>query len=258
MSYVTWCCPAAFAAVLASSAAAQAPNVLPGNGIVTNPSGRNLVVRTSPPEITAFGYSLGDRVCSIGVGTQFHATEADSIINGEIWYRIVATADAVTRPIGCGPGDVAGWIVGRLKSGWAVRIAGDTTSFAGAVDSLVSQAAQSDDEESGEGMSFTVFRYLLLALGTLAGTVVLAIERAQSLKYRDWYAHVVAFEALVLCLANSLFAGLLLEAVRDDPDSGVLGTMVAAFAGPPWGFMVLGFTLAVLILKFVSFSKPRA
>ena len=241
----------------ATTVRAQAPSSFPAKGLVTNPSGRNLVVREAPPEVTAFSYSLGARVCSIGVGTEFDATAADTTVNQEIWYRISASADRLRNPIGCALAPVEGWIVGRLKTGWAVRMSADTAaSFTAEADSLVASlpagSGRVDETEAGYRI---VLRYVLLTVGTLAGVVVLSIEKAKDLRPKAWYSALVAFEAIMLCVANVLFTGLLLDSFVSRDDTGFIGDLVAAFAGPVWGFAVLGFVLAVLALKFLSFSR---
>ncbi|HSG27521.1 MAG TPA: hypothetical protein VLA34_03500, partial [Candidatus Krumholzibacterium sp.] len=94
--------------------------ILPAIGVIINPSGKNIAVRESPPEVSAFSYKLADRICSVGVGTVFEALKELKIVNGEVWYRIHIDRANVKNPIGWDRRDIDGWIAGRFRNRWAV------------------------------------------------------------------------------------------------------------------------------------------
>lgn len=218
----------------------------PVNGIVTNPSGKNIVVRKTPPDASAFKYELGEKICSIGVGTTFKALDDVTIINGEIWYRISTTN--IVNGKDCNE-KISGWIVGKLKTGWAITL---NPSEQVKETLPTSQSGIEEVEQSNFGF---IARYILLLVGSTLAIVLFSIEKKQSLKFSDWWTPVVALEIIIFGLANIAFTMLMLDAFIKQSKETVVGSLFGALAGPEFGYLVIGFILSAILLRFASFTR---
>lgn len=240
----------------------------PLRGAVASRTHAGLAVREVPPEVTAFSYKLGKRICGIANGSEFTAFDRHLVANGEIWYQVEITK--VTRTLGdtpCPAVPFSGWMVAHTKSGVAVEVLERNVKVS---EQQVSAQAPGTDQDSTEpeiDPSTVVFlaKYLFLLFGTALGVAVVAIEKARKVRPADWLTELVWVELGVLSVANVLFVVLLVDTNYSARDAAALAggntsplfALVKLLEGAAGGYVVLGFVLTVVWMKFMSFAEGR-
>lgn len=241
--------------LMAAASSAQEHRTFPLRGVVSCPGKPGLYVRRVPPEVTAFSYKLTDPICGVRNGSEFIALEESYLANGEIWFKVYFAK--VTKPIGHCPPQLSGWMIAKLKDRWAVSILEQNVALRSpqtvAQTTLKPSAAAVKVEE---GTSFKpLLDYFLLLLGTALAVCVVSIERAKNIRIAHWANSLVAFEFLALSAVNLFVAALLIDQLSQVPEPNLLFHLFRIVQGSPGGFALLGFLLAVVLMKFMSFAK---
>lgn len=232
----------------------------PLRGLVSSSSTEGLAVRESPPAATRLTYKLGDRICGIGNGSQFIAFEQVFIANGEIWFQVLVTE--VTKSlggIGCPSTPFEGWMVAKLKTRWAVTILEEGLSLETSTGREMVEAVERPLEAEPafwlNDISYApLFDYLLLLLGSGAAVCVVAIKQAEKIHPKHWFTKLRAFEFLILGTVNVIFVGLLIDQLYEVAEPSFLFRLLEVLQTSEGGFMLLGFVLSVLLLRFMSFA----
>jgi hypothetical protein len=230
----------------------------PREGDIINPSGRNLVLRAEPPTVSSLSYQLGKAICSVGVGTKFIAYDKVNIVNGEIWYRVSINEKDVRKPQGCPSGKLSGWMVGKLKTGWAVEIKSSvlTTDTSTAkkppnVNSAQDAFTESEQDEKTEEPN-PLIAYVLIGLGTIFGVTILSISKAECVFCKKWITSMYFLECILLLTINIYIYSSLWEHFSQYKEKNALvGLLIIAnsgFLGPA----ILGFVLSAVLLKFTT------
>lgn len=136
-----------------------------------------------------------------------------------------------------------------MKTGWTITLnpsEQDTKNLP--------TAEQGTDEEEQKSFGF-ITRYLLLIIGSSLAIILISIERKQSLKISDWWTPIVALEIVIFGLANIVFAMLMLDAFIAQYKQTLVGSLFSALAGPEVGYLLIGFILSALLLRFASFAQ---
>jgi|GEM_PF-2470265 len=238
----------------------------PLRGAVASKTHAGLAVREAPPEVTAFSYKLGKRICGIANGSAFTAFDRHLVANGEIWYQVEITK--VTRALGgtpCPAVPFSGWMVAQAKSGLAVEVLERNVEVPERQVSAQASAVDDDSTEPEIDPSTVVFlaKYLFLLFGTALGVAVVAIEKARKVRPAEWLTELVWVELCVLSIANVLFVVLLVDTKYSASDTAALATggtsplfaLVKLLEAAAGGYVVLGFVLTVVWMKFMSFAE---
>ncbi|HWN09782.1 MAG TPA: hypothetical protein VNO50_11030 [Pyrinomonadaceae bacterium] len=238
----------------------------PLRGVVTNPRRDRVAIRTGPPSATTLAYRLEEIICSVGDGTEFIATEEVYIANGEIWFKVNTTK--LVDSTGCAANGVAGWMVAKIKTVWVVTVLQEGISVPAAP--LVRQTVATErrteerkqqQEAKGQpprkrAISYKpVLDYCLLVIGTLIGVVIVSIERSKKVAFKEWLSSLAIFEFITLSLVNILVVALLIDQLYEVPEPSFLFHVLKVAQASPGGFVLLGFILSAILLKFVSFAK---
>lgn len=228
----------------------------PLRGIVSLTGKGGLTVREAPPTATPLSYKLAARICAIGNGSEFVATDEAYIANGEIWFEIHTIN--ITKRLGdpkCPAQGVSGWMAAKLKSRWAVKITEQGVDLS----SVIQQVRATEDLEEGgsdSDLSF-LFGYFLLLLGTALAAWVVMVERTRSLKpRRDDLGHLI-FEFVMLGAINVTIVAVLIGEVFEVPEPTFMFSVLAIVYGSKVGYLLLGFFLSTLFLRFMSFAHPQ-
>jgi hypothetical protein len=227
---------------------------------IESPRG-GLVIRQAPPSTTAFRYELAPRLCGLANGSTVVALNQLSIANGEIWFQVIPRE--VTKYLGelC-PAARPGWIAAKTTKGWLVAILNQDIEFHEEEDgrrlTREAVAVVEDELDTSAEARERVFLvdYILLALGSVLGVVIVAIERSRSLKFSSWPVGLVVFEAIVMTGATFVFCLLVKDQLYVAETASSATAILQVLEASPLGYGLLGFTLSVLYAKFVSFAKP--
>lgn len=243
-------------------------SAFPLRGEVASKTHSGLAVRKEPPEATAFTYKLGERTCGVANGSTFTAFDRHLVANGEVWYQVEITE--VTRSLGgspCPAPPFSGWMIAQTKRGSVVEVLERNVDAAQTRAEDVPQAVEggSTEPESDPSVLDFLTKYLFLVLGTGVGVAVISMERKRRVWPPTWLTAIVWLELVVLSAANVLFVVLLVDSEYTPSDTdaladggaGPLFALVTLFEAVPGGFLVLGFILAAIWMKFMSFASEQ-
>ncbi|MCP4679860.1 MAG: hypothetical protein GY854_31080 [Deltaproteobacteria bacterium] len=231
----------------------------PLTGVVSNPGKLRNSVRDAPPTTTALSYELAKRICGVGNGTEFIATEETHIVNGEIWFKIQTTNMKSTKD--CPSEGVTGWMIAKLKTKWVVTITKQNIPLRPEeINTETSEpTAQKEedikDEEIGALKKYApISNYVLLLVGTLLGGVVIAVERAGKITREVFSTRLFWFEVIALSVVNVLAVTLLIDELFQVSNTSPLFNFLKIVQSAPGGFALFGFSISVIMLKLISFK----
>jgi hypothetical protein len=257
-------------ALLASIVEAQEQKDLPLRGVVNSPSHPGLMIRTAPPEVSAFSYNLAKPICGVGNGSGFVALEESYLANGEIWFRVYF--NKVSRGIGASKGvgpctieNAKGWMVAKSKGRWLVSVLERNLDIPQAVAATAVQSAQAQrsaqPQQSAklaveEQTSSTLpLKYIFMIIGTALAVCVVAIERSREVHPRKWCSWFVGFEFMALAGVNTLATAIVVDEFFQVENPDLLFRLFKLVQGSLGGYVLFGFLLSLILIKFVSFAK---
>lgn len=245
-----------------------------------NNDGITLRIRETPPTINSLGiYQLGEELCLLQDGTKFQATERQNIINGEVWYGVT-----ITEPIpvanSCNQPPFSAWIIGQFSNGDRILQFEDPQTASPEiiapeedVTSDTSNQPESNREEKGSfGNNFESRNLVFWSLGALLGFCIVAIEKADNnpsfdieinpkllLKQFKKIRKVDCLRLLTLVIVAftirfSIFSIYLNNPAFDEADP-TQTALINFISGGILGSFIGGFILAILLLRFISFTE---
>ena len=115
---------------------------------------------------------------------------------------------------------------------------------------------ETETSEMPQGESPSPFGdFLLVFLGSVLGTLVIAIERARSIHIAEWFSPLLVFEGVVLAIVNFIVAHTFVDELFSVGEVSTVFLILRAIYSAPAGFLLWGFVLSILLLKFISFDK---
>lgn len=242
-------------------------------GIVINPTGNNLRVRTAPPKSTAFSYELGkDTLCSIGVGTTFYSFQSINLYNGEVWFRI-KTKKIHHGSEGCNNDNasVEGWIVGRLSRGWTIRLDDHKLTTEEKQQFAESPPVKGAVEQDDNPNYWSV--YCCVVLGTLLCIIFIDLfKRFNSHrktgeitinKLVSWFSGKILIMTAFISLITTYLVSIRMtlqyaDAIKINEIKyfdEIIDAVRRPFGVSALGYIPVGFVLAYLVLKVITSSE---
>jgi hypothetical protein len=257
--------------------------MLPLNGEIVgrpNSNGITLRIRETPPTINNLGiYQLGKEICLLQDGTKFQAIQRQNIINGEVWYGVTIT-EPIPKNNDCNQSPFSAWIIGQFSNGDRI-LQFEEPQIAPPVlippeedlsSDMSNQAERNGEEVDSFGNHFESRNLVFWSLGALLGFCIVAIEKADNnpdfdidlspkmlFKQLQKIRKVDCLRLLTLVIIAftirfSIFSIYLSNPAFEDADPTQIA-LINFISGGILGSFIGGFILAILLLRFISFTE---